>query len=808
MKKILLFFLAFLLLSPFQESEAARRKRRSKSTQTSGSKRRKGKKSKAVRRKRGRRRGHRDPVVRVRKVANQLPSSIPVIPQPNFYAPVKAKNFVFDRSTIIKANSAQGIANAEVFNQFLYTTHGIKLPIVQGDQLTGHGIFLETSGGNNDHYKLTVNQQQIRIIGTDAGVFYGLQTILQMIPLEGMKSIPACRIEDQPRFAWRGMHLDVGRHFFPVSFIKKYVDLMAMYKLNTFHWHLTEDQGWRIEIKKYPKLTQVGAYRDGTLIGHYRETPHRFDSVHYGGFYTQEEIKEVVAYASKRHIKVVPEIEMPGHSLAALAAYPEYSCNGGPHQVQQLWGVFDDVYCAKDSTLQFMKDILDEVCQLFPSDVIHIGGDECPKNRWKSCPNCQSIMKREGLKDEHELQSYFIRSIEKYLNSKGKKIIGWDEILEGGLAPNAMVMSWRGESGGIAAAQQGHFAVMSPGSHCYFDHYQGNPRTEPTAIGGYTTIDEAYSYNPVPDELDADEAKYILGAQANVWTEYMPKPEVVEYMAFPRMAALAEVVWTDAPKKSWTHFRSRLTSHLSILDRWKVNYSKALYEVAMFPGRSASFGALDINFKYNVPSAEVRYTVDGSNPNTQSDRSRTGITISESMTVKAQLFQNGMGIGPVAEQAFEFSKATCRSVRLKNPPHKNYSTGGAFTLVDGIVGKLPWYGKDWLGFQDDFEATLDMGYTRPIQRVSADFLEETASWIHLPKLVQVYLSSDGMNFQLAGELSKDDLLADGGRRAIINVGGLSGRFIKIVAKHPGKIPEGMQGAGETAWLFVDEVLVD
>jgi hexosaminidase len=813
MKKFILFLLALILLFPFQDANAARKRRGGRKTSqhhSSNQKKRRGGKRKSVRKQRGRRRGRgsRDPIIKTRTIANQLPGSIPIIPQPNFYSAVKSKNFNLDKFTVIKATTAQGISNAEVFNQMLFAIHGIKLPIVQGDQLDGHGIFIDIVGGNDDHYKMTINQQQIRIIGTDAGTFYGLQSVLQMIPLEGPKTLPSCKIEDQPRFAWRGMHLDVGRHFYPVSFIKEYIDLMSMYKLNTFHWHLTEDQGWRIEIKKYPKLTTVGGYRDGTLMGHYREMPHRFDSVLYGGFYTQEDIKEVVAYAAKRHINIVPEIEMPGHSMAAIAAYPEYSCNYGPHQVQQIWGVFDDVYCAKDSTIQFLKDILDEVCVLFPSNVIHIGGDECPKTRWKTCPNCQSVMKREGLKDEHELQSYFIRTIEKYLNSKGKKIIGWDEILEGGLAPNAMVMSWRGESGGIAAAQQQHFAVMSPGSHCYFDHYQGNPRTEPTAIGGYTTIDEAYSYNPIPDELNETESKYILGAQGNVWTEYMKTEKDVEYMALPRMAALAEVVWTNIDKKTWPHFRSRLTKHLGLLDRLHVNYSKALYEVSMFPGRSASFGALDVNFKYNIPSAEVRYTVDGSDPTFQSDRSRTGITISEGMTVKARLFQGNQPIGPIAVQPFEFSKATCRSVRLKNQPDKQYSSGGAFTLVDGIIGKLPWYGKDWLGFKTDFEATLDMGYLRPIQQVDGDFLDETQSWIHLPKLVQVYLSADGINYQLAGEMTQEDLKAEGGRRSIINVGGLTARFVKIVAFNEGKIPEGMPGAGEQSWLFIDEILVD
>jgi hexosaminidase len=365
-------------------------------------------------------------------------------------------------------------------------------------------------------------------------------------------------MDDIPKFQWRGMHLDVSRHFFSKEFIKKYIDYLAMYKMNTFHWHLTDDQGWRIEIKKYPKLTEVGAWRNGSMTGHY--TDQTFDDIRYGGFYTQEEIKEIVAYAKERYITVVPEIEMPGHALAALASYPEFSCTGGPFEVGKSWGVFDDVFCPKDETFTFLENILAEVIALFPSEYIHIGGDECPKVRWKSCPKCQKRIKDEKLKDEHELQSYFIQRIEKFVNSKGRKIIGWDEILEGGLAPNAAVMSWRGTEGGIAAAKEKHFVVMSPGSHCYFDHYQGEPKNEPIAFGGYTNVEKVYSFNPIPKELSEEESKYILGAQANVWTEYINTPEHVEYMVFPRIAALSEVLWGTSNPNEYKVFETRLIS--------------------------------------------------------------------------------------------------------------------------------------------------------------------------------------------------------------------------------------------------------
>ena len=345
-----------------------------------------------------------------------------------------------------------------------------------------------------------------------------------------------------------------------------------MYKMNTFHWHLTDDQGWRIEIKKYPKLTEIGAYRNGSMVGHYSDQ--KFDDKRYGGFYTQDDIKEIVAYANQRHITVVPEIEMPGHAVAALAAYPEYSCTGGPFEVGKIWGVLDDVFCPKDETFTFLENILSEVIDLFPSKYIHIGGDECPKVRWKACPKCQQRMKTENLKDEHELQSYFIQRIEKFVNAKGRKIIGWDEILEGGLAPNAAVMSWRGTEGGIAAAKEKHYVVMSPGSHCYFDHYQGEPKNEPIAFGGYTPVEKVYSFNPTPKELSADEAQYILGAQANLWTEYIETPSHVEYMIFPRMLALSEVVWGTSNPEKLADFQNRMIQHFDIFDKKGINYSK------------------------------------------------------------------------------------------------------------------------------------------------------------------------------------------------------------------------------------------
>lgn len=434
------------------------------------------------------------------------------------------------------------------------------------------------TGKEGYHLKVTPNGIIVEASAPN-GLFYGIQTIIQLMPSTRQKAeevvLPSVEIKDAPRFAWRGLHLDVCRHFMPKEFIMKYIDYMAMHKLNTFHWHLTDDQGWRIEIKKYSRLTDVGSTRRETLTGH-SSNSQNYDGTPEGGYYTQEDIKEVVAYAAKRYVTVVPEIEMPGHALAALASYPEYGCTGGPYEVATRWGVFDDAFCAgKDTTFTFLQDIIDEVVPLFPSEYFHIGGDECPKGAWKKCPLCQQRKREEGLRSEQELQSYFVQRIETYLNEKGKRLIGWDEILDGELAPNAALMSWRGTERGILAARLQHFVVMTPGNYCYFDHYQADPKKEPLASGGYTPLEKVYNYEPVPEELTKSESRFILGAQGNVWTEYMKTPEQVEYMVYPRAAALAEVVWSPKESKDYASFKDRMQSQKNRYDAYEINYFKA-----------------------------------------------------------------------------------------------------------------------------------------------------------------------------------------------------------------------------------------
>lgn len=532
----------------------------------------------------------------------------PIIPQPAELKMGQGSFIVTNKTSIVTKGGGLD-KSAKFLQAYLKKMYGLVLPIVTSGSNNGNIIIsyakpeinnnIATTSKNSSNpipgaYTLTISGNQVIIEGeNEAGAFYGVQSLIQLFPFAKTNSlsIPQLWVKDHPRFAYRGMHLDVARHFFPVEFLKKYIDFIAMHKMNTFHWHLTEDQGWRIEIKKYPKLTSIGAYRNGTTIGRYPGTGNT--NTRYGGYYTQAQIKELVKYASDRYVEVIPEIELPGHSSAAIAAYPELSCfpdsstkvpakiawNGSTKgkQVQQTWGVFEDVFAPTETTFKFLENVFDEVIQLFPSKYIHIGGDECPKEAWKKSAFCQQLIKEKGLKDEHGLQSYFIQRVEKYLNSKGKQIIGWDEILEGGLAPNATVMSWRGEEGGIEAAKQKHNVIMTPGGWMYFDHKQSKNEDSVT-IGGYTTIQKVYSYDPIPKALSVEDAKYVLGAQANVWTEYMTNTQKVEYQIFPRMSALSEVLWTPKEKKSWSNFEKRLINQFKRYDWLGINYSKAYFD--------------------------------------------------------------------------------------------------------------------------------------------------------------------------------------------------------------------------------------
>ena len=577
-------------------------------------------------------------------------NDINVIPKPASVMRVRGEFVIGSGARVVAAgNNAELVHRASRLAFDLRHITGHESPVSGYDGLEeAEGIIVlslsETEEGGRESYTLNVKKSGIEIIGGGpAGVFYGAQTLRQMLPLDnadGDLTVPCVRIKDRPRFKWRGAHLDVCRHFFPVRFVKKYIDILAMYKINTFHWHLTEDQGWRIEIEKYPRLTEISSRRAETMG----------DGRPHAGFYRQHEIREVVRYAAERYITVVPEIEMPGHSVAVLAAFPELSCTGGPFKVKTTWGVHEDVYCAgNDEVFVFLEDVLGEVLELFPSTFIHIGGDECPKVRWKECPKCQARISEEGLADEHELQSWFIRRIEKYLLAEGRRLIGWDEILEGGLAPNATVMSWRGTDGGIAAAKAGHDVVMSPTSHCYLDNYHGK-HDEPKAIGGFLPVEKVYSFDPVPGSLSADEKKHILGAQVNLWTEYIATTDHAEYMLLPRLCALSEVVWSKQEKRGFDDFSKRLAVHYERLDAMGVNFR--------LPPPSGLGGIEDISSPVLVrlgipfPGAIVTYTTDGTEPGIDSTPYEGPIRLTRGCILKARSFlRSGRG-SLTAETAF------------------------------------------------------------------------------------------------------------------------------------------------------------
>lgn len=483
----------------------------------------------------------------------------------------------------------------------------------KGSWKYGAEITTRIETGSPESYRLDITPGGAAIVaGDSAGLFYAMQTLQQLAA--AASPIRAIHIEDRPRFPYRGMHLDVARHFMPVEFVKRYIDLMSRYKMNTFHWHLTDDQGWRIEIEKYPRLTEVGGCRKETMLEK-NFTPYVGDGKPVCGFYTKDEIRDVIAYARQRFVTVIPEIEMPGHAKAALAAYPEFACTPGPFEVRTTWGVDDDVFCPKEETFRFIEDVLAEVAALFPGPYIHIGGDEVPKTRWRASPIAQDVMRRENLADPAALQSWFIRRVETMLIARGKRLIGWDEILEGGLAPEATVMSWRGSAGGIAAAKENHDVIMSPNSHMYFDAYQGDPKQEPLAIGGFLPLSRVYEFEPVPDSLTPEQEKHILGAQANVWTEYMKTPEHVEYMAWPRALALSEVLWSPKSVRSWASFSARLPHALSSLTASRVNYR--LPDVEGLNGdRLTLSDSVVVDLSSAIPFADIRYTVgdSGSDP--------------------------------------------------------------------------------------------------------------------------------------------------------------------------------------------------
>ncbi|MDT7833045.1 family 20 glycosylhydrolase [Flavobacteriaceae bacterium S356] len=733
-----------------------------------------------------------------------IPQQSNIIPAPLEQVMAKG-HFILDGSVnLVSENKLSLVSN--YFESYLKNTYKLMFSNTKEDK----SIYFQINNSieNEEGYTLTVTPLKILIESkTEKGAFYAVQSLLQLMPAKTKEksiTIPCTKIKDEPRFTYRGMHLDVGRHMYPVDFIKKYIDLMAMLKMNTFHWHLTEDQGWRIEIKKYPKLQEVAAYRKETLLGHYSDQPHQFDGKPYGGYYTQEEIKDIIAYAQQRQVTIIPEIEMPGHSQAAIAAYPELGCTNKKVAVATKWGVFEEVYCPKESTFKFLEDVIDEVVALFPGKYIHIGGDEAPKTRWKNCNHCQQLIQKENLKDEHGLQSYFIQRMEKYINSKGKQIIGWDEILEGGLAPNATVMSWRGVNGAVQAAKEGHDVILTPTSHCYFDYYQSDGENEPLAIGGFLPLEKVYSFNPIPEELNDSESKHVLGAQGNVWTEYMPNEKKVEYMAFPRAVALSEVVWSSPKNMDYADFTRRLESFQKRLDLLNVNYANHLYEIS---GTTKSIeGKMYYELNTTSKDSPIYYSTDSLPP----ARLYNGpIPITASMIIKAVVKgKNNEDLSQVFEQRINAHKAFGKNVLLSKEPHKTYSAGGKEALINGVSGSDKRYGdKEWLGFSgEDVVIMIDLGEFKTINSVATRFHNGNGQWIYAPKKINLYFDmGNGKEISFDNFFKPNDSLLVNFK---VNLTNIRARRLRITVPNYGEIPAGKQGAGHKAWTFIDEIIIE
>lgn len=748
-----------------------------------------------------------------------------VIPLPQEVNLTQETPFKLNKNVLIAypENNALLQRNAEFLSEYIQqaTNYAPKTKAIVAGEQVKNAIVLELDPGiaNKEGYVLTTTPEGISINGqTENGVFYGIQTLRKSIPAETKGAtilIPAGEIKDEPRFSYRGMHLDVGRHFFPKEFMKKYIDLLALHNMNTFHWHLTDDQGWRIEIKKYPKLTEIGSQRSRTVIG--RNTQ-EYDNTPYGGFFTQEEAKEIVKYAQERYITVIPEVDLPGHMLAALAAYPEMGCTGGPYEVCPRWGIFEDVLCiGNDQTMQFLEDVMSEIIEIFPSKYVHIGGDEAPRTRWEKCPKCQARIKAEGLKAdknhtaEDRLQSYCMTRIEEFLNSKGRQIIGWDEILEGDVAPNATVMSWRGMEGGIKAAQLGHDVIMTPTSFCYFDYYQtADTKDEPLGIGGYVPIEKVYSLEPVPAALTEEQSKHILGAQANLWTEYIHSSEHVEYMVLPRMAALAEVQWTQPEKKDFKDFTKRLARLMKFYQRDGFNYAKHVFDLKVDFTPDVAKKAVVVTLS-TIDDAPIYYTLDGTEPTTASLKYTESVAITETADFQAVVIRPE-GKSKVVNKKISFNKATYCPIELTFQPSEKYKFGGAITLVDGMKGNDSYATGAWLGFVGgDVEAIINLGQETEIKRVATNAIVDMSAWIMGSTGLVVSVSDDNKEFR---EVAVKDIPAEtnidkkGVENYEITFDPVKARYVKVVIKRSPALPKGHAGEGKAAYMFIDEIEVD
>lgn len=744
-----------------------------------------------------------------------------VVPMPLEISATQPSSFLLKNGVTVyyTAGNEKMKRNAEFLASYIKTQTGIELKVQEGEGGKG-GILLQLglANENPEAYQLKVDVGQVVIKApSEAGVFYGIQTLRKAVDVaEGANiELPAVEINDQPRFGYRGMMLDVGRHFFSMDEIKTYIDMMALHNINRFHWHLSEDQGWRIEIKKYPKLTEIGSQRKETVIGH---NSGKYDGKPYGGFYTQEQAKEIVAYAAERYITVIPEIDLPGHMQAALASYPELGCTGGPYEVWTQWGVSDNVLCAgNDQTIQFIKDVLAEIVEIFPSEYIHVGGDECPKDKWKTCPKCQARIKALGLKSdakhtkEERLQSYVIHEAEAFLNSKGRKMIGWDETLEGGLAPNATVMSWQGEAGGIEAAKQHHDVIMTPNTYLYFDYYQSkDTETEPIAIGGYLPMERVYSYEPMPKGLTTEEQKHIVGVQANLWTEYMPEFKQVQYMVLPRMAALCESQWCAPEKKNYDAFLQRVSRLVDIYAKNGWNYATHIFDVMLDLTPNAETGTLDVTAR-TIDNAPVYYTLDGSEPTASSEKYTDVIKIDKPCTLRTVAIRPS-GSSKITKDEISFSKSSMKPITMLQPINKQYEFTGATVLVDGMTGDRNYKTGRWIAFYtNDMEAVIDLKEPTEISSMTLHTCVEKGDWIFDTRGITVAVSDDNKTFKEVASESYPAMKESDPNQVYtheLKFDPVKTRYVKVKALSEQKIPSWHGGKGQPGFLFVDEIILN
>lgn len=745
-------------------------------------------------------------------------NDVQVIPKP-VTLKLQEGSFQFNENTVFYVSDKEYAPAAKILIDKFKIVQDWSLHMVEVAPKSNFIQFIISKDIEKEGYKLLVKDDAITIEANDFnGFLYGTETLSQLLPSEIESQtkiantdwiIPNVEISDSPRFKWRGLMLDVSRHFFQKEYIKKTIDRLAYLKMNTLHLHLVDDQGWRIEIKKYPKLTEVGAFRvdqeDKPWDGRY--TPELDEKATYGGFYTQDDIKEIVAYAQSRGVNVVPEIEMPAHVTSAIASYPELSCLEKPVAVPSggLWPI-TDIYCAgKESTFEFLEDVLTEVMELFPSKYIHVGGDEATKTNWKTCAHCKKRMKDEALKSPEELQSYFIKRMERFISSKGRVLIGWDEILEGGLAPGATVMSWRGVKGGLEASEQGHDVVMTPGSHCYFDHYQGPIDTEPLAWGGHTPLSKVYQFDPIVDSMNEEQAKHVLGGQANLWAEYVPNESHSEYMIYPRLAGLSEALWSPKAYRDWDDFSSRVGHLFKSYNYQGINYAKSVYTIVSDIDVNNKTNIISVSLKNEFSSSDIRYVLNDAPLDETAIPYTKPIEIKATTTIKASLYKDNKPTGKVFEKTFNYHKAVGKKVTYSTMYNDSYKGKGLANMVNIIRGTKNFHDGQWQAWlAKDMELTIDLEGEINISSVSVGMIEHQGPSIYFPTEVEVLLSSDGKTFSSVGKIdrpfkSNPNIILKDFR---IDFDTEKARFVKVKAKNLKK-----SSKGSDTWIFADEIII-